>query len=541
MTPQSFTIPLGLFFRSIYITHYTARKCHCPRRHSLMDDTCRSKTGHIWYIYYLFGRGFTMTPQSFTLPLGLFFRAYHRQTLTTRSIFLIVCSRHTTSTTYNTMTRFSLIGLLFLGCQMTNVVKGAGVYDLKITEIMINPSAATNTTTRWFELWNSGSNVVALNGIELAILGPGGSVYPILQTNHEIPANGYAVIGNNANRATNGNVKVDVVINNALERWLADGSGFNALAFASASTDSLVWNSKDANLKYLPISLGVSVIRTDNWNGKAQDATWEASKVFIHYGSSGDKGSPGRGNTLSAPPPPTQPPTKSPTKPPTKSPTKPPTKSPTKPPTKSPTKPPTKSPTRLPTKSPTHSPTKAPTRSPTKAPTRSPTRSPSRLPTNAPTNAPIKSPTKSPMRSPMLSPVAAPVVPLVDAPVDAPMSPPAFAPVDAPMIAPVLAPAVASATNSPVTTAPFNGLRKTSAPAVGNAPPVDRPVVLTTRAPLSLITAPVSAPAATPMNGKCRSKCRWGLRFQVHKMENGLCTKKCKVTVGKGWTCGPCP
>jgi hypothetical protein len=64
---------------------------------------------------------------------------------------------------------------------------------------------ATNTTTRWFELWNSGSDVVALNGIKLIITGAGKAVYPSLQTNHP---NGYAVIGNNANRDTNGNVKV---------------------------------------------------------------------------------------------------------------------------------------------------------------------------------------------------------------------------------------------------------------------------------------------------------------------------------------------
>jgi hypothetical protein len=464
------------------------------------------------------------------------------------------------------MTRFFLIGLLFLGCQMTNVVKGDGVDDLKISEIMINPSEATNKTTRWFELWNSGSNTVALNGIELIIEGAGKNVYPTLKTNHEIPPYGYAVIGNNANQATNGNVKVDVVINNALERWSADGSGNNALALFSFSPDFLVWNSGDANYKSLPISLGVSVIRTNKWNGNAGDANWESSTVFVHYGSSGDKGSPGRSNTLSAPPPPpTQPPTKSPTKPPTKSPTRSPTKSPTRSPTKSPTKPPTKSPTRSPTKSPTKPPTKSPTRSPTKsstrppskaptrppskaptrppskAPTRPPSKAPTRPPTNTPTNAPTKSPTKSPMRSPMLSPVAAPVVPPIGAPVDPSMSPPVFAPVDAPMTAPVLAPAVASGTNSPVTPAPFNGLRKTSAPTVGNAPPVDRPVVLTTRAPLSLIAAPVAAPAAAPVNGKCRSKCPWGLRFQVHKMENGLCKEKCKVKVRKGWTCGPCP
>jgi hypothetical protein len=409
------------------------------------------------------------------------------------------------------MTRFFLIGLLFLGWQMTIVVKGARVDNLKFSEIMINPSAATNKTTRWFELWNSGSVAVALDGIALFIEGTGNFIAPILQTNLEIAANGYAVIGNNANRTTNGNVKVDVVIDNALELWSADGSGYNGLAFSSFS-DYLNWDNENGggDSKSLPISSGVSVIRTDNWKGTANDATWASSTVYIHYGSSGDKGSPGRDNTQSAPPPP-----------------------PTYPPTKSPTKPPTMSPTRSPTKSPTRSPTKAPKRPPSKAPTRPPT--------NTLTNVPTKSPTKPSTPSPKLSPVAAPVVPPVDAPIDAPMSPPAFAPVDAPMTAPVLAPAVASATNSPVTTAPFNGLRKTSAPAVGSAPPVDRPVVLTTRAPLSLITAPVAAPAAAPVNGKCRSKCLWGLRFQVHKMENGLCTKKCKVTVRKGWTCGPCP
>jgi hypothetical protein len=447
------------------------------------------------------------------------------------------------------MTRFFWIGLLFLGWQMTIVVKGDGVDDLKFSEIMINPSAATNKTTRWFELWNSGSDAVALNGIELGIAGTGKTIHPILQTNHVIAPYTYAVIGNNANRTTNGNVKVDVVIDNALELWSADGRGYNLLSFASFA-DILNWDNGDTNFQSLPISPGVSVIRTNNWNEKAYDANWASCTVFIHFGSSGDKGSPGRDNTLSAPPPPpTQPPTKSPTKPPTKSPTRSPTKSPTKPPTKSPTRSPTesptqsptKSPTKPPTKSPTRSPTKSPTKLPTKSPTRSPTKAPTRLPTNTPTNGPTKSPTKSSTQSPMLSPVAAPVDSPVDAPIVAPMPPPAFAPVDAPVTAPVLAPTVASATNSPVTTAPFNGLRKTSAPTVSNAPPVDRPVVLTTRAPLSLITAPVAAPAPPPVNGKCRSKCPWGLRFQVHKMENGRCTEKCKVKVRKGWTCGPCP
>jgi hypothetical protein len=39
-----------IFSRPIDIIHYTASKCQCPRRHPLMDDTCRSKTGHIWFI-----------------------------------------------------------------------------------------------------------------------------------------------------------------------------------------------------------------------------------------------------------------------------------------------------------------------------------------------------------------------------------------------------------------------------------------------------------------------------------------------------------
>jgi hypothetical protein len=166
---------------------------------------------------------------------------------TTPNIYRSISPSTTTTTMRDTMTRF-LLGLLFF--QLVNVVNGA-FRHLKISEIMVAPNAATDTTTRWFEIYNSGVDTVALNQIKLVVGGPrlSGVSSSMLNTTHEILLGGYVVIGNNANRATNGNVKVDVVVNNALERWSTDGSGYNFLRI------TLPWRTLCLGATIYPVSL----------------------------------------------------------------------------------------------------------------------------------------------------------------------------------------------------------------------------------------------------------------------------------------------
>jgi hypothetical protein len=419
--------------------------------------------------------------QSFVAPLS------HSHTAQTSPV-LLHCTLSIIHQDVNArmpMSRF-WIALLFLVWQMTNVVNGA-MKDLKISELMIALTSATDTTTRWMELYNPASVSVSLNSIGLFVASAvkSNTFYARPNTNYTIAAFGYAIIGNNANRTTNGNINVNVVETSALEYFTADGSGTNEVyiydKIEGAYGDNLRWSTPyTANYVNLSIAPGVSLMRTNQWNGATQSADWQSSTVFIHFGSSmGDQGSPGRNNTLSAP-------TRSPTRPPTRAPTRSPTKSPTRSPTKSPTRSPTKSPTCSPTKSPTRSPTKSPTRSPTRSPTKSPTRSPTTsLATNAPaTHAPVSAPHAAPVASPLAVPISTPVYPSLTAPMTAPVSAPVAVPVSAPPLV------SAATTNAPATNAPVNALRQTSTPT-------------TTRAPLSLIAAPVAAPPVTvPPVGK---------------------------------------
>jgi hypothetical protein len=76
------------------------------------------------------------------------------------------------------------------------------------------------------------------------------------------------VIGNNANRTTNGNVNVNVVIDQALEFWTADGSVRNEVYIydkaEGAYRNSLYWSTQyTTNYVNLTITSGVSVMRTE--------------------------------------------------------------------------------------------------------------------------------------------------------------------------------------------------------------------------------------------------------------------------------------
>jgi hypothetical protein len=179
-----------------------------------------------------------------------------------------------------TLSIINWIALLFRGWQMTNVVNGA-VKDLNISELMITPSAATNQTTRWMELYNPASESVSLNSIGLFVASAvkSNTLYARPNTKYTIAPFGYAVIGNNANRATSGNINMHVVIDNALEYFTADGSGTNEVyiydKIEGAYGDNLRWSTPyTATYVNLTIVPGVSSMRTNKWDGVAQNADW---------------------------------------------------------------------------------------------------------------------------------------------------------------------------------------------------------------------------------------------------------------------------
>ncbi|MEO1056059.1 MAG: ExeM/NucH family extracellular endonuclease [Actinomycetota bacterium] len=167
--------------------------------------------------------------------------------------------------------------------------------DLVITEVMQNPDAVGDTSGEWFEVRNLTAQPISLDGWTISdndsdshtIAGP-----------IEVPAGGYAVLGNNADVATNGGVPVDYeyppffLANGADELVLTDPNG---VEFDSIEWDGgPIWpNPTGSSMTLNPATIDAAL----NDDG----SNWcEATSVF----GSGDLGTPGADNDTCAPPPP---------------------------------------------------------------------------------------------------------------------------------------------------------------------------------------------------------------------------------------------
>lgn len=84
---------------------------------------------------------------------------------------------------------------------------GVNPGDLVINEIMQNPSAVGDGSGEYFELWNTTGADIDINGYMISDLGSDSHIInaggPLL-----VPANGYAVLGNNSDVSTNGGVTI---------------------------------------------------------------------------------------------------------------------------------------------------------------------------------------------------------------------------------------------------------------------------------------------------------------------------------------------
>ena len=95
--------------------------------------------------------------------------------------------------------------VLFL--QLGNVnAQCPNIGDLVITEIMQNPSAVTDGNGEWIEIHNTTATAIDLNGM---MLSDDGSNSHIINSSVIVLANGYVVLGRNANMTMNGGVNLD--------------------------------------------------------------------------------------------------------------------------------------------------------------------------------------------------------------------------------------------------------------------------------------------------------------------------------------------
>jgi DNA/RNA endonuclease G (NUC1)/uncharacterized protein YjdB len=172
---------------------------------------------------------------------------------------------------------------------------------ITITEILADADG-DDTKGEWFEVFNAGDAAVDMQGWEIRSGRSSGDAEVFgISASVIVPAGGFAVIGNNANTATNGNINVayvfpsDVITlsNGSTTEWLAlhDGAG--------ATVDSIAYSPRNASgtvidPTYLPtaavarevidLSIDNTVVSGGNW----RDAT-------ITFGSNGSKGTPGYG------------------------------------------------------------------------------------------------------------------------------------------------------------------------------------------------------------------------------------------------------
>lgn len=84
--------------------------------------------------------------------------------------------------------------------------------DLLITEVLANPAAVSDSSGEWFEIFNTSSQAIDLNGL---LIKDSGSNNHIIQSASPLLINAeeYFVLGRDGNQSTNGNYHADYVFN----------------------------------------------------------------------------------------------------------------------------------------------------------------------------------------------------------------------------------------------------------------------------------------------------------------------------------------
>ena len=184
---------------------------------------------------------------------------------------------------------FTLWVVPFLISPLCAPVLGGSVI---INEIMPNPDVVADAQGEWFELYNTTSAAIDINGWTISdsdfdahTINNGGAL--------NVPANGYLVLGINGDPATNGGVTVDYVYagfylgNSGDEVILTDDVG-------PTEIDRVVYDG-GPDFPHLPgASMELGIDFQDMVDNDASASWAEASVPF----GAGDLGTPGAANTF---------------------------------------------------------------------------------------------------------------------------------------------------------------------------------------------------------------------------------------------------
>jgi DNA/RNA endonuclease G (NUC1) len=161
--------------------------------------------------------------------------------------------------------------------------------DVRINEVMADPSAVADSAGEWFEVWNPGDAPIDLKGWKIVSKN---DPEHVIGTSLVVPAGGYVVLGNNANSATNGGQLVHYAYGTGLA--LGNSSDWLELRRPDAGTfviiDSVYWNASPSG--------GASRALVKPTASNASDAAGSAwTNSTARYGR-GDRGTPGAANPL---------------------------------------------------------------------------------------------------------------------------------------------------------------------------------------------------------------------------------------------------
>lgn len=174
----------------------------------------------------------------------------------------------------------------------TGTVTCANVGDVIFTEIMQNPAAVNDSEGEYIEIYNTTNSTIDLEGWVIKDDATASEAHTI--TNLTIAANGYAVLGNNADSSTNGGYTNDHQYN-----LINLGNSSDGLILECSGTviDQVIWDDGTT----FPDPTGKSMeLKTNKYTSTDNDdgANWyEATTTF----GDGDFGSPGVQNSLSVP------------------------------------------------------------------------------------------------------------------------------------------------------------------------------------------------------------------------------------------------
>lgn len=181
--------------------------------------------------------------------------------------------------------RGSAVGLLSLMPSPVDAQRQSSP-RLVISEIMADPAAVSDQRGEWIELHNPARQAVDLRGYSIA---SGGDAGHVIRRRLVIAPGGYALLGRDGDRRTNGGVAVDYAYGAAVS--LANGADWLALRDRSGTTiDSVAWRSASRG-----VSWGVRDPSAEH--ARVDESSWQRATTI--YGRR-DRGTPGRPNDGSA-------------------------------------------------------------------------------------------------------------------------------------------------------------------------------------------------------------------------------------------------